>query len=339
MEMESSTCAGIAFARRIHAPRSLGCGLSFVFIAVLVYPGHPALWAWMLVNGFLWPSLARFIAVRAAVPYRAELRNLLLDSLFAGGWVAIMHFSLLPSALLLSMVTMHNVAANGPGFMLKGLLANAAGILAMGLLTGYRVELETPGRVIWACLPMLFLYPLAVGWTSYSLARRLHAQRRAFSLVDCFDQQQLLLSYDVWLHRLAQEFGRCRRGGPRATLALIRIDDHARLRLRYGNLTAEALSVRLGHLIKAEVRNTDHVSRKHPDEYLVLFRQTHGAGARACVERIAQLFGNFDQASLPPLSLSMGLADYSTDFASEHDWIELARQTLAPRTSTEDAAS
>ena len=58
------------------------------------------------------------------------------------------------------------------------------------------------------------------------------------------------------------------------------IDDHARLRLRYGNLTAEALSVRLGHLIKAEVRNTDHVSRKHPDEYLVLFRQTHGAGAR-----------------------------------------------------------
>ena len=88
MEMESSTCAGIAFARRIHAPRSLGCGLSFVFIAVLTYPGHPALWAWMLVNGFLWPGLARFIAVRAAEPYRAELRNLLLDSLFAGGWVA-----------------------------------------------------------------------------------------------------------------------------------------------------------------------------------------------------------------------------------------------------------
>ncbi|MDF3933427.1 MASE2 domain-containing protein [Pseudomonas citronellolis] len=327
MEMESSLSAGIGFARRIHAPRSLGCGLSFIFIAVLIYPGSPGVWAWMLVNGFVWPSVARVIAVRAREPYRAELRNLLLDSLFAGGWLAVMHFSLLPSALLLSMVTMHNAAANGPAFMLKGLLANLAGVALMGLLIGFKVELDTPSRVIWACLPMLFLYPLAVGWTSYSLARRLHAQRRAFALVNCLDERQLLPS-DAWLHQLAEEFGRCRRGGPRASLALIRIDDHAALRRRYGGLTAEALSLRLGHLIKAEVRNTDHVCRRQPDEFLVLFRHTHGSGVRACIERIEQLFGDHDEALLSGLSLSYAVVDYASAFAGEHDWLEQARREL-----------
>lgn len=106
----------------------------------------------MLFNGLLWPHMAYLWASRSAMPYQAEQRNLLLDSLMCGFWTAAMHFNPLPSVTVLSMMTMNNVAAGGKRMVFRGLLAQLAGMLVSILLLGPGLQLTaTPCRCTPAC--------------------------------------------------------------------------------------------------------------------------------------------------------------------------------------------
>lgn len=318
--------AGVAFARRVYGPRALGCVLSFLFVAVTIYPGSWVLWLPMLLNGFVWPLLAYQVAVRASSAYRAELFNLRLDCLFAGCWVVVMQFSLLPSVLLISMVTMNSVAAKGLGFMLQGLLLNLLGGLLVGAALGFEIETQMPGRVIWACIPALMLYPLIVGLACYRLAQQLFAQQKALSIVSSSDGSSLI-DLDRWLYDLAQVFHRCRCGTAQASLAYIRIDDFDVLRQRHGNLVAKALSIRLGHLIQHRVRGTDLLSRQVSGEFWVLFPQARRFAAQALIERIEEGFRQLSSEvdTVPDVRIRLGLVEFSAHLESEHEWQELAR--------------
>jgi len=323
MQFQSNRQAGRDFVRRTFLPRTLGCALSFLYIAVEIHGDDPAgwIWGWMLLNGFAWPSVAKLLALRSANPYQAELRNLLVDSLFAGGWIMIMHASLLPSALLLSMVSMHNVAANGLRLLVKGLTASLLGALLFGLLNDFRIDLETSQATALACLPMLFLYPLSVGWTSYRLAARLAEQRRALSI---------LLARDAWMLALGLAFQRCRSRSIHATLGLLRIDELPGLRNSHGRLVSQALATRLLQLSKLETRQADIIGVRQPGELAIIFHQTRLSGAQQCLERIAEQFSNFgpEGAALANLSISIAAVEYRFDFVSEIDWLEASELRL-----------
>ena len=327
MAFDRTRGTGIGFANRVYKPRALGCALSFIFVATTTYPGPSPLWVLMLLNAFIWPCLAYQLAVRARVPYRTELRNLLLDCVFAGGWVAAMQFSVLPSLLLLSMVAMNSVSAKGIRFMLYGLAANLLGMALAGAALGFEVALETPPAVVWACLPMLVIYPFVVGWTSYSLTQRLVRQQRALSIVSGFDER-MLTSHNRWMYQLARVFLRCRCGSGQATVAHIRIDEFPLLRERHGALVADALSVRLGHLIKAGIRSTDLLCMKRRGEFLVLLLQARRLGAQSLTDRIEDGFAHCfaGGTGLPEARIRVGLAEFSNSLASENEWLRLAEQ-------------
>lgn len=103
--------------RHIYRLRILGMGLGGIAIAAVLRE-HDAGWPlWTLWAGtaLLWPHLALWIALRSAHPYRAEVRNLLFDSLLAGLWAPLMHFDLLPSVLLLTLATVDKISTGIPG--------------------------------------------------------------------------------------------------------------------------------------------------------------------------------------------------------------------------------
>jgi diguanylate cyclase len=72
-------------------------------------------WVWlaMVLNLLVWPTLAHRCARRAGDPFKTELRSIATDGLYAGFWVGQMAVNLLPSALLLSMITINAMAAGG----------------------------------------------------------------------------------------------------------------------------------------------------------------------------------------------------------------------------------
>ena len=72
-------------------------------------------WAWTLlaIDAFLWPHLARQFALRGTDPERSEINNLLIDSAMGGVWIALMRFSVVPSALLLVMLAVDKISVGG----------------------------------------------------------------------------------------------------------------------------------------------------------------------------------------------------------------------------------
>jgi diguanylate cyclase len=63
-------------------------------------------YGWLaVVSFFLWPHIAYLLARYSADPFRAEIRNLLIDSAMVGLWVPLMQFNLLPSVVLAAVTT------------------------------------------------------------------------------------------------------------------------------------------------------------------------------------------------------------------------------------------
>src|SRR3546814_9895510 len=93
--MQKTGRKGLSLARRLYTSRILGLMLGLLLVSVAVYPLDPAPWVWgaMLLHGLLCPHVAYQWARRAAQPYQAERRNLLLDASFGGFWFAAMHFN------------------------------------------------------------------------------------------------------------------------------------------------------------------------------------------------------------------------------------------------------
>ncbi len=97
---------------RIHRLRTLGLGLGFLCVAAVFREqgAHPALWALLVVHGFLWSHVACGLEIRSPDPRKTELRSLMTDSFLGGVWVALMGFNTLPSVLLVTMLAMDKIA-------------------------------------------------------------------------------------------------------------------------------------------------------------------------------------------------------------------------------------
>ncbi|MCP2141865.1 UNVERIFIED_ORG: hypothetical protein J2Y94_003190 [Pseudomonas poae] len=164
--MSAAEGTGLPLASRLYRSRTLGLTLGFVCVVFGMYPLDPAwwVWAWMLINAFVWPHVAFQLTRRSASALRSERRNLLFDSFCGGFWVGAMHFNPLPSVTTLSMMSMNNVAIGGPRFMLAGWVAQALGLgTALLIFTPAFIAVTTQAQ-LYACLPILMLYPLALGW-------------------------------------------------------------------------------------------------------------------------------------------------------------------------------
>src|SRR5688500_10649264 len=80
--------------RRTYPFRVLGLGFGAMAVFAVLYEidaAWPA-WAWSVFGCLVWPHVAFIVAFRSRDPFRAELRNFMLDSVLAGSLVPLMHF-------------------------------------------------------------------------------------------------------------------------------------------------------------------------------------------------------------------------------------------------------
>src|SRR3546814_87404 len=105
-------------------------------------------WALLLFSGLLWPHMARWRSQRSPNPERTERTNLLVDSAIAALWVPLMHFNLLPSALILTLATVDKINTGIRGLWQRSLPGMAGAIVLGGLLTGFAFAPVTSMPVI-----------------------------------------------------------------------------------------------------------------------------------------------------------------------------------------------
>lgn len=323
---------GLSFAKRIYQPRIIGLGIGSISVFAALYPLHMPVWIWalLLFNGFIWPHVAYQLSTRATFPYQAERRNLLYDSFFGGFWVATMHFTPLTTVTLISMLAMNNVAAGGYRLLMSAAIAQFCGVLLSWLLFGAAFTSVVNQTQVYACLPMLTLYPLAVGMVCYRLAIKLSEHKRALSALSRTDSLTGLLNHGSWKDLLHIKFHLCQQQQIEATIALIDIDHFKTINDTYGHIVGDSVLRQLSTELKRNLRESDLAGRYGGDEFCVILPDMPQDQIREVMERLRDVFSNYRNPDAPTLrvSLSIGLAAYQPAFEEASSWLNEADKAL-----------
>jgi diguanylate cyclase len=323
---------GLAFARRMHLPRTLGLGLGFFCVASVLYQNgaNPVTWAALALNGFLWPHVALLLAKRSRDPYRAELRNLVADSGAGGVWVALMGFNLLPSALLVTMLSMDKISAGGVRLFVRALAVQVAACVAAVLAFGFDFRPETTMLNVVASLPLLVAYPIAVGIATYRLTRRVRDQNRMLAELSRTDGLSGLLNRISWEQIVYVEMARCRRSHRPASLLMIDVDHFKQINDRYGHPAGDQVIRNVAAIVGRTVRASDISGRYGGEEFAVVLPETDVEGAAVIAERIRK---RIEAATMEPAAgirctVSIGLAAAQPDLEDAGDCIARADRAL-----------
>lgn len=330
--MENRQGKGLSFARRIYRPRIIGSAMCSISAIAALYPLAMPGWVWaaLLANGFVWPHLAYQLATRAKVPYDAERRNLVYDALFSGFWVATLQFAPLTTVTLLSMVSMNNVAAGGRYLLLRGALAQLLGAGVAVLLFGLHFNPGISVVQVYACLPMLTFYPMAIGMICYQLAIKLSDHKRALRALSRIDSLTGLLNHGSWKDLLHLKFHKCQQQQTHGTIALIDIDHFKQINDTHGHIAGDAVLRQLSLELRRHLRENDLAGRYGGDEFCVILPRMNQEEAAQVMERMRETFSNYRAPHIPELrvSLSIGLADFQPSFTSAAMWLNAADRAL-----------
>lgn len=329
---------GLSLTKRLYKSRGLGMVLGAICVATAIYPLHKPAWVWglMILHGFVWPHLAFQWARLSRVPFHAEQRNLLIDSFIGGFWVGAMQFNLLPSVTALSMMAMNNIAIGGLRFLLAGWLAQASGIAVSLLIFSPVFAPETSTFQLYACLPLLAIYPLALGWVAYKQTLALENHQRELLALSRTDSLSGLLNHGSWTDHLELEFKCCSRSHQSGTIALIDIDHFKAINDTYGHVVGDNVLRQLGSVLKKNLRQGDLAGRYGGDEFCVILPDTPLEVAADIMDRLRDIFSaiHYEQEPMMRVSLSIGLAAYSPSHVDAISWLNDADKALYGAKST-----
>ncbi|MGC6386083.1 diguanylate cyclase [Ewingella sp. S1.OA.A_B6] len=324
--------SGLRFARRAYLPRIIGLGMGSICVApvLITYSIHPAVWLMLLLNGFLWPHIAYLMAIRASNPFKTEIRNLKIDAALGGVWLAAMGFNALPSAVIISMMGMNNIAAGGKTLFFKCILAQAVVALAVFLLTEIPFQPETTPLQLYLCLPMIVIYPILLGNVTFRTSRRLSEHKNAIMQISVRDGLTGLYNRHHWESLLDNEIESHRRYNYKTTLVLIDIDHFKEINDNYGHNVGDQAIILLAQELQQAMRVADIIGRYGGDEFAAILPHSTAEQAKKAMERLQSRLDNDLFPNHPELRVhvSAGIAECRKDHESAAQWLNAADTAL-----------
>lgn len=321
-----------SFYRLVYPARVLGMALAGLAVGSVLFEQGGGAWLWaLLVSTFLfWPHLAYLHARYSPDRYAAEKRNLLIDSLFVGVWIPLMHFNLLASAVLAIVTTFDKVYTLIRRLWLHALIVLISAAALVGLLVRPTMQLHSPILVELCVLPLVFVYTWVNTYRGARLMRTIARQNWQLTELRRTDSQTGLQSRDHWIERAIQSLQTMQSGGSPATLLLIDIDHFKSVNDSCGHTVGDEVISAVGAVILASVRSEDSAGRYGGDEFAVIVSQADAESARAIAERMRAQIEQLRFASAPQLRLSssIGLAVAQPGHADLRAWINAADHAL-----------
>lgn len=159
----------------------------------------------------------------------------------------------------------------------------------------------------------------------------LEAANKSLSEVALRDPLTGMLNHSVWLEKLSDEFDRCQRGRTSSTLVMFDIDNCKKINDEYGHQIGDECIRCTAKLVRSTLRKTDTGGRYAGEELGVFLVDTTADEAKIFAERIrenvATSFVRKGNTSLR-YTISLGVAQYNSEFKSVNDWILAAEKAL-----------
>ncbi|WP_154222257.1 diguanylate cyclase [Marinicella rhabdoformis] len=299
----------------VYVFRVIGMGLGGLAVSfVLSENAAPfSSWFWLVFSCYIWPHLAFFWAKNQDSPFQAEQTNLLVDSFIAGTSVALMHYNLLPSVLLISIATADKVNSGIPKLWLKSIPLTVLGALLFSLFTGFAFQPNTSMTVIIACLPVAVIHTLLVSTYSYNLINKLQYQNKKLNHLSQVDSLTGVSNRRHWQEKSHQILKQHQDVQIEASLMLVDIDHFKQVNDQYGHVIGDDVLIELAALLKKTAGNQAIIGRLGGDEFAATIKlpvQEAKILAQKLTAAVESL--NFPQAEKLKLSTSIGIADIST---------------------------
>ena len=318
--------------RRVYPLRALGMGLAGLVVGVVLWERNAGLAAWlcMAAISFVWPHVAHLLSRRSADPYRAEIRNLLVDSALAVVLVTLMHFNLLPSVLLVTLTMVDKITTGIRGLWSRSLPGMAGAAVAGAAFNGFQWAPETSMPVILACLPVMVLHTLSVSLVSYRLIRRVSRQNQLLDELRRIDALTGLYDRGHWQEQAEATLRRHHATDEPACLVMLDIDHFKQINDQHGHTVGDEVLRALARIVLSNVRATDCAGRYGGDEFAIVLRGMHLDGATAVAHRIREQVQALQLHDMPGLQFttSMGVATADHRHSSLRAWTNAADAEL-----------
>ncbi|XDF34661.1 diguanylate cyclase [Paracidovorax avenae] len=318
--------------QRIYPLRALGMGLGGIAVATVLWEdgASHAEWAFAAFVALVWPHAAFVLAGRSADPYRAEIRNLLVDSALVGALVPLMHFNLLPSLLLCLLTMQDKVACGIRGLWARSLPGMAAAGLASAAATGLRFDPHSSMEVIVACMPVMVLHSMSVSLASHRLIRKVSHQNQQLEELRRIDALTGLYGRGHWQEQAEAALGRFHAENAPTSLLMLDIDHFKDINDRWGHSVGDEVIRTVARLVRSNMRATDCAGRYGGDEFAVILRGRDRAAARLVAERIRAQAQEARVHGMPQLQFtcSIGIAALETAHTHVRDWVDAADAAL-----------
>jgi len=329
---DRSRTPALRFVTRIHRMRMLGTLLCAVPIASVLHETGTSGWTWagLLFNALAWPHIAWLLARRARDPAAVEYRSLVADAAAGGVWIAVMGVNLLPSAVLLTVLSADRFAAGGWRLLSRALPALLAGFALTWLLLGQPFAPDTSLRTVLACLPLMFGYQFALSVVTWRLGRTIARQNRELERATRTDTTSNLPNRRHFDALAEHAFKLYHRSGQQAALLLIDIDQFKTTNDRYGHGMGDVVVRRVGDVLRDISTGDDVPARFGGDEFALLLTSADRERAISIAERLRIGVSGLTFEAEPGLActVSVGLAETRSSHVTLADWIRDADAAL-----------
>lgn len=335
MSINNDSRRGLSFVKRVYPARALGLGLGALAVGAVLYEQqlHWGYWLLWFINGFVWPHIAYLIAIRSRTPFHTEQRHLLLDSATGGFWVVVMGFHPLASCMIIMMMWMNNIAAGGVTLFAKGVGTSLVGLVLALLIIGFTPNLRTTDWVIYACLPMLIAYPVAIGSITYRLAIQLHKQKELLQRLSRTDGLTGLYNRHYWESRVSDLLAQVGRHPQPLSLILLDVDHFKAINDTHGHSVGDQVLQQIARQLQANLRETELLGRYGGEEFALVLPNTGVDAALATAERLRHVialsgFCEQEQSQGLHCTISLGVATWQEGFGDYAGWIRAADHAL-----------
>jgi len=317
---------------RVAKMRAFGIGLGIMPLLVVLYEMNAPLVMWLLVaaTGLLWPWVARRLALASSQPLKVEHRNLVIDSMVGGMWIALMEFNAVPSLVLFSMLLMDKFAFGGVKLAARALVGLLVSMLVFAALNGFAFSPTSTTAATLASLPLLLAYPSAIALAAYTLSERVRKQSRRLAELSRTDELTGLANRRALMESLDHEFRRFRRGGYRATLMMFDVDRFKLLNDTHGHAVGDEALRAIARVLKKTLRDTDTAGRYGGDEFAVVLTDASGARVGDLAERLRQSIAAAEliEGQGVYATVSIGYAELDSGMTTGAHWIAAADAAL-----------
>ena len=316
--------------RRSHGMRTLGLALGAVMVGTVLYRrGVPvSVWVMLAAYALVWPHVAWLLLRRSAEPFVLDKRFFIGDAAMGGVWIALMQFSLLPSALLATMFAITLIAADGRWLALRGLVTMTLACCVAAVANGLLFAPATDTVELLALLPLLVVFPMTLGAIMRSLARRVRTQNRQLLRMSSIDSLSGLLNRKHWDDAVTAVM--LRHCCDDAVMLLIDIDQFKHINDQHGHTAGDEVIRHVGAIIRGSLREGDLAGRYGGDEFAVVLCGIDMHAAATVAERIRSgvACSLFERAPGLRCTLSIGLAHSPAAASSTRDWVKDADAAL-----------